>query len=708
MTSVSTPVEPDSVENESGAPAPKVLVAVTLVEGVDVAPVLDALEGQVYEVSDIVLVGEGAIPLERDVRTSSSLVEVLSFAGSEIDLVWLLHGDARPRRDALQALVAEMSRQDASVVGSKLLVEGTTDTLEGVGAATDVFGELYSGLDTGEVDLEQYDVVRDVGFVSSISILVRRDLAKGLGGFDERLPPVAAGLDFSQRARLAGGRVIVAPSSEVFHTGVCQESGRGWREEAGRLRSMLVSYRFVTLLWMIPLTLLVDIVEGLGSLFFGRWRTGARHVAAWAWNIGQLPSTLKRRRNLNRIRQESDEELFRYQVEGSVALRNLGAEFSDWVLDVFDDTGTGVAGRVRSLWSPALTGMLVAVLFSLAGLWSIFLGGLPVSGWSAPFNDGALAQLSRVAGGWDRAGLGSGGPLHPLIGLVSWAQAALFGSAGLARIVITLVAIVAGIAGTGRLARRIGMTGSQRYVVGLLTMAAPSLIAVTSTGRWQAILAAAALPWALAATVGPKRGSGTAAALGRAAEAVVAVGVLSLIVPVAVILPFLVALVVRVFGGPGRPIDGVIGMLGGVAVVPHLIDSPQSILGSPTLGVGVPWWWVAGLGVASVVAVLLVDKPARVVALGGAALLGPLSLSFAIGTEVQMVLLVLSGLSSALLASALIRGGRDRHRLGFVLVAVAVLLMVAAVPSFLGGRMGLPSDDWGNRLEFLANMDADG
>ncbi|MPZ51986.1 MAG: hypothetical protein GEU79_04505 [Acidimicrobiia bacterium] len=34
--------------------------------------------------------------------------------------------------------------------------------------------------------------------------------------------------------------------------------------------------------------------------------------------------------------------------------------------------------------------------------------------------------------------------------------------------------------------------------------------------------------------------------------------------------------------------------------------------------------------------------------------------------------------------------------------------MVAAVPSFLGGRLGLPSDDWGDRLEFLANMDADG
>ncbi|MGZ5384280.1 MAG: glycosyltransferase family 2 protein, partial [Acidimicrobiia bacterium] len=130
--------------------------------------------------------------------------------------VWLVHDDASPRNDALAALVEGAQRVDASVAGSKLLRADQPGMLESVGAATDVFLVPYSGLDSDEMDQEQYDVVRDVAFVFGASTLIRMDLFKGLGGTDPLLAPQAAGIDLSYRARAAGGRVVVVPSSEVL------------------------------------------------------------------------------------------------------------------------------------------------------------------------------------------------------------------------------------------------------------------------------------------------------------------------------------------------------------------------------------------------------------------------------------------------------------------------------------------------------------
>ena len=192
------------------------------------------------------------------------------------------------------ALLRETGRHDASVAGSKVLIEGSDDRLDSVGEATDVFGEPYSGLDPEELDLEQYDVVREVAFVSPISMLVRRDLLSGLGGLDPELSLDAAGLDLSQRARLAGGRVIVVPSSEVFHPLDCPDHQPGWRQQAGRQRAMLIAYKPVTLSWVLPTGFLAGLADGLGQLLLGRLRPLLATVFGWVWNMGMLPSTFRR------------------------------------------------------------------------------------------------------------------------------------------------------------------------------------------------------------------------------------------------------------------------------------------------------------------------------------------------------------------------------------------------------------------------------
>ena len=137
------------------------------------------------------------------------------FADHHLRLVGVPTDAAGLRPDALEALVYESERVDAAIAGSKLIAIEDTTKLLSVGVATDVFDTPYRGLDDGEIDAGQYDVVRDVAAVDVASMLIRRDIARGIGGLDPLLPPGAASIDVCQRARIVGGRVVVVPSSEV-------------------------------------------------------------------------------------------------------------------------------------------------------------------------------------------------------------------------------------------------------------------------------------------------------------------------------------------------------------------------------------------------------------------------------------------------------------------------------------------------------------
>ena len=74
---------------------------------------------------------------------------------------------------------------------------------------------------------------------------------------------------------IAGGRVIVAPSSEVPHSRACRQDVSGWRELAGRMRAMLKAYQLLTLFWLVPAGVLVGVGEGLVRLLLGEWRPPA-------------------------------------------------------------------------------------------------------------------------------------------------------------------------------------------------------------------------------------------------------------------------------------------------------------------------------------------------------------------------------------------------------------------------------------------------
>ena len=709
MTDAPTPRAAESPSTEAPSAASVVKVLLTTVEGADLAAALAAVGRQVYDPTpDVVVVGPVSEEPPEGVGRAESHEEAIAVTEADTDYVWILHSDARPRPDALGALVSEVEHAGAALGGSKLLVAGTGGELESVGGSTDVFGEPHSGLDEGEIDLQQYDVVREVAFVRSASMLVRRDLAQGLKGLDELLPPIAAGLDFSQRARLAGGRVISVPSSEVYHQGRCNEGGRGWREQAGRLRAMVTAYSLLTLLWLIPYDFIVSVVDSLLSLVLLRWRPAVHYVFSWGWNTYHLPSTITLRRRFKPVRVLGDEELFRFQARGSVRLREVGSEMSGRTLSMFDEDQAIARGTKRVLGSSGIWGAALAVMVLAFAMRSFVFIGVPDVGASFPF-EAATTSLERWFAGWNDSGLGSPSPVHPSIALTGLWSVLWFGAEGAARTLLSVAVGLLALVGMGRLVGRLGFRGPGRYLSGLVLLAGPGTAILAGSGSWLALAAAASLPWAVRAVFIHPREVGVRR-LSHLGWAILLGIPLAAFSPLLAVIPLFSVIVWKVSGGKNSSFGlGLAALLGAVIAVPFLLGDPGWILDSGRrLGLSVAELWPVLLAIAFVPIVFIDSASRRLGSLG--AFLGLVGLLAAGqpygGPGVEEATLVLASFGTALIVAAgLDVVSSDLRRLMGVVVSATILFLSIGV---LGnGRLGLPEGDLNERLGFASILVGD-
>ncbi len=689
--------------------SPAVRVLVTSVEGSDLNAALAAISRQAYDhIVDVVVVGETE-EVDSDASFADSLEAAVEETDSSIDYLWIIHSDARPRPDALNSLVGEVERNDAGLGASKLLRAGTKDELESIGSATDVFGEPYSGLDAGEVDLQQYDVVREVAFVDTVSMLVRRDLVRGLGGLDTTIPTGAAGLDFSQRARLAGGRVIIVPSSEVYHQAKCTATGRGWKERAGRLRAMIVAYRALTLAWVLPVSFIVGLIDSILNLFLLRWKPLVSFFGTWLWNLVRLPSTISRRRRAKRRRSFGDEELFRFQTSGSVRLRRIGDEISARTLSMFDDD-QALAKGARRLWrSPGIVGAIIASSIVLLAVRGFFFFGIPNSGMNFPFEAPSLA-LGRFLGGWNETALGSPAPVHPITGFTGLTSFLWFASEGAARTLLTLSLGFIAVIGTGRLLGRLGFRGPGRYLAGVVAIAGPGTALLTHQGSWSALAAAAILPWALRAVfVHPAEEKRSR--LNQIGWAMVLGWILAAISPALLIVPVVAAVIWSIQGGTRARFELAIGSAaGGIVALSFLsgdsgwlLDTSQRF--SPEIG-------IVGIGLVLVCTLpqfLGESRERRTAAIGGLLGLGGLLLAhLGIGGPGIEEAALVTGSIGAAIAVGVSLDRFERRTIPIISAVAGAALIVISAGSVMGGNLGLPSGDVNDDLSFAATLSEDG
>ncbi|MDF1596257.1 MAG: hypothetical protein P1T08_09185 [Acidimicrobiia bacterium] len=710
-----------------------IVAAISVRHGDHLAAVLDAVHHQVYEPQSVVVVGGGddarTAAGNHDVRWAADLRSMLDDLDRATTHIWLVHDDARPRPDALQALVSESIRVDASVAGSKLLNSEHPEVLESVGGATDVFGMPYTGLEVGEVDQEQYDVVRDVSFIPGASVLVRRDLLRGLGGPDALLPPLEAGIDFAQRARTAGGRVVVVPSSEVLHDPNCGADDPPWKSRAGRIRSSLKVYSALTLIWLIPVGAVLDLLDGIVRIVIGPRLSLIDAVRSWVWNLVRLPSTLAARRVVKRSRQVDDAELFRYQVRGSSVLRKLGDDVTEAVRGPAMSEGaftlSDLMARGRQVWQQpgVIIGAIGLALIALAGR-AIIIGRLPATGYALHLPDAVLETLKTYAGGWNPAGLGTARPLPPSVGGAAAVQLLLFGRAGLAEMVLTVGGAFVTFIGTSRLMRLLGVGSGGRFIAGVVAFSGPATLAMTDAGLWPGLPALAAMPFALASFLRPWPG-GWLARIGRVAADTLPVAILAMFAPLASIVP-LAATILWFAIGTDRHWTAV-GRAGLATVVSLPVLAPWIVFIDSTylIEAGRPYFWApaAWVVVAFAVAVLVPlflgsQRTAAVTAWGGLlAGLGAVAARTAEvggGFEPSVAGLATAAVGLAIVAGSAIDAIRQlgSHRVWRrVSVVPGVVAGIALAATFFfvlaDGALGFGQDRFSEPLEFTTARQAE-
>jgi GT2 family glycosyltransferase len=669
------------------------------------------------------------------------------------------HDDVALAPDALRLLVEEAVRSNAGVVGPKLVDWDQPQRLLQVGLSADFAGVPANLVERGELDQEQHDAVRDVLAVPGGVMLVRADLFAALGGFDPTMTLHNEDLDLCWRANIAGARVLVAPDAVVRHLEALArrrpDDDRRRLQMRHRLRTALKCHGPLALVAVIPRLVVTHLAEALYALVAGRRAQAADVARAWWWNLANWRSLFRARRAVQRARRVPDRDVRRLQVRGSARLaaflRGHGGEDRAMALAA---AGRDLLASLRSGPRRLAVGVWLAVAVVLAlGSRGLLTGRIPAVGDIVALPDHAGELLRHWAGGWRQVGLGGDEPAPTAFGLLGLAGLALAGGTGVLQKVLVLGALPVGAVGVWRLTRPLA-AGSPvaRLAAVVLYLSVPLPYNALAGGRWGALVAYAVTPYLiarLATATGLAPWDGDARPLVRQAVPVAlvlaAAGALApAVVPVTLVVAAGLALGSVVAGSllrAGRAVA--LALVAGVGalvlcvpwsftfVLPGAewaqVAGPGAAAGQATgLGALIRFetgpWGAAPLGWAVVIAAMLPLLIGREWRLAWATRMWGVALTswglawagvrgwLPVATPDTGVLLapaaVALALATALGAVAFVTDLRGYH-FGWrqaVSVAAACAGGLATLPvlgAAVGGRWGMPADDWSRALAWM-------
>jgi GT2 family glycosyltransferase len=302
-------------------------------------------------------------------------------AAHAADYVLVLHDDAALAPDAVARMVDAAQGiaglEHVGVVGPKVVDWDDPKVLRDVGGSTDRFGHPYSPLQEDEMDQGQYDRVLEVLYVSSCAMLVSRGAWQRTGAFDERLDGYHDDLDFCWRARLAGFRVLMTPLAQVRHrdaraTGVGGRDalhGGQYQAERAALAAMLKNYGLLSLLWLLPLHVVIGILRLISLTLSRRFEDAYELASAWTWNLVHLPSTLRRRVRAQSVRSVRDGAVRRFMQSTLIRMPRWFQQAERIFEEQLGEEREHVPVRARALSlgteHPVLVGWLVAAGLAL-------------------------------------------------------------------------------------------------------------------------------------------------------------------------------------------------------------------------------------------------------------------------------------------------------------------------------------------------------
>jgi GT2 family glycosyltransferase len=499
------------------APPPVVVVMVTHDAGPGFEEALGSIATQDYPGLSVLVVDNGsaedptgrvaAVLPDASVRRVTASVGfggAANHALSSIEgaaFLCLCHDDVVLDPSAIRLLVEEAYRSNAAICGPKLVDWEAPEVLVDVGRAIDRFGGSHTGIESGELDQEQHDAVRDVFYVTSATMLVRADLFIALNGFDQDAFPGSEDLDLCWRARLAGARVLVVPDARVRHRSQSAERSAASRPDIRelarrRVRTLFTCYSFASLLWIVPFGLVSSMLEALVFMFTRRRTEAFAEVRAWWWNTLH-PARLRRaRRRAQSMRTVHDSELRELQLGWVERVRSfLSHHHADERMESIGDrlrAGTNSLGAwMRHPGTIAFLAFLGILAF---GSRKILTKGVPAVGTLVGWT-GTRSILESFGSAWHYTGLGAPKPASGALAGMAALTAATLDHPGLAQTLLVIGVFVVGPMGIAGLVRRLGAQRGPSMTAALLYGVNPAARNAIANGRLGPLVLFAVAPF---------------------------------------------------------------------------------------------------------------------------------------------------------------------------------------------------------------------
>ncbi|MBA3604878.1 MAG: glycosyltransferase family 2 protein, partial [Acidimicrobiia bacterium] len=420
--------------------------------------------------------------------------EVLRLVEGDAGFFCFCHDDIALEPDAIRLLLEELYRSNAGMVGPKLVDWDDPGVLQHVGLGMDRFGEIDPITEPSEYDQEQHDAVRDVFVLPSACLLVRADVFRVVGGFDDGIDFHGDDVDLCWRLHLSGARVLVTPQARVRHREQLEVRRPELNHPVLRARHRLRTVATLTggrrLFTRSVELVLLTVAELAVGLFTGRFGDAWATLRALVGLVPRTPGLLSRRGAIAKIRQVPDAEVVDLQNGGS-------ARLTSYLRSRDTETFVGEETSVKR-WRESTLGTTL--------IWIVVLVGILVA--SRTFIDtrvpavGELLPLPGSAGdlwndflaGWNPNGLGGTGANPTGWGLLSIVSVLWWLRMGLGLTVLVVGLVVIGVVGAWRLAT-VFPSNRARLTALVVYASVPLIPGVISTGRLSALVAYATVPW---------------------------------------------------------------------------------------------------------------------------------------------------------------------------------------------------------------------
>ena len=446
-----------------------------------------------------------------EARGGTSFAEAVAIAQTRVAAgaaVWLLAHDTAPHPHALAQLAGALERSPSAAIAAPKLVDVDNDReIVSLGVTMTRLGRSVE-LAAGELDQNQHDGRDDALGADVRGMLIRSEVRERLLP-DTALAGADEGLDLGVRARLGGGRVVLAPGARISVSPdgpAALPQGAAPRAFATRLaqlhrRLAYAPAAVVPLHWLslLPLALWRTVMHLIG-------KRPAAVLPEWGAALTEMVrfgAVARSRRAIRQFRAASWSSIAPLRITRGELRRRL-------------DDGHGSEGGAVSELN----------FFSGGGAWAV-LGALAVSvasfttllAWPAlgggallPLRDTVSALWHDAAWGQRGVGIEVTGPADPFAGVIAVLGTLWAGAPSFAMVLLWLLALPLAVLGGWFAATRITDRGGLRIFGGVAWGLAPTFLTALIEGRPTAVLVHLLLPWLFHTAVVAHRSWGAAGA----------------------------------------------------------------------------------------------------------------------------------------------------------------------------------------------------